>query len=125
MMSEYNCDRCGVYVPDGEGSYIDNDDRVCPDCAANGWSVIDYDDKSTWPPEGRNIFVASVRGPKGLYLGIAGVTRHSDMVSIFKPFKWREKLFITGIRFRAKYWRPLIDEDFPPNEMTVGDLPDV
>ena len=33
--SEYNCDRCGVYVPDGDGFYFDiddNDDRVCGEC---------------------------------------------------------------------------------------------
>ena len=30
--SEYDCDSCGVYVPDGEGYYMDDDDRVCYRC---------------------------------------------------------------------------------------------
>lgn len=37
--TEYNCDRCGEYTPDGHGMYLDKtidgegtDDRVCGEC---------------------------------------------------------------------------------------------
>lgn len=30
-VDEYACDRCGAYVPDGEGYYLD-DDRLCANC---------------------------------------------------------------------------------------------
>lgn len=30
-VGEYGCDRCGTYVPDGDGRYRD-DDRICRTC---------------------------------------------------------------------------------------------
>lgn len=32
MGHEYDCDRCGITVPDGSGIYHDND-RLCYECA--------------------------------------------------------------------------------------------
>jgi hypothetical protein len=31
-ISEYDCDRCSKYTGDGDGNYIEPDDRVCEDC---------------------------------------------------------------------------------------------
>ena len=29
---EYTCDRCGDHLPDGDGHYTDNGERICDDC---------------------------------------------------------------------------------------------
>lgn len=33
--NEYGCDRCGDHVPDGDGNYEENGDRVCSACYHN------------------------------------------------------------------------------------------
>lgn len=45
-MSEWDCDVCGKYTPDGAGNYInDQQDRVCDACNADhqaAWKVVEF-----------------------------------------------------------------------------------
>ena len=83
------------------------------------WIKLDMGDKTTWPPVGQNVFVASARSAENrFFLGIAKPMHGRDMVSVFKPWKWEDKIFLTGIHFTACYWRPLHEIDFPPDELT-------
>lgn len=34
---EYDCDYCGIYVPDGNGLYLNDDARVCVTCHEKHW----------------------------------------------------------------------------------------